>query len=129
MEPNEKPKKKQATAQTPLVVAAEAHRSFLASIVESTDDAIVGKTPEGIITSWNPAAERMYGYTAQDVVGKHISILLPPDRPREMENILAKILKGERVEHYETLRVRKEDRKSTRLNSSHLAVSRMPSSA
>ncbi len=107
MEPNEKQKKTQAPALTPLV-AAEAHRSFLASIVESSDDAIVGKTPEGVITSWNPAAERMYGYTAQEIVGKHISILLPPDRPREMDEILEKIRKGERVEHYETLRVRKD---------------------
>src|SRR6266571_2152340 len=108
MEPNEKQKKTQATEKTPLVVAAEDHRSFLASIVESSDDAIVGKTPEGVITSWNPAAERMYGYTAQEIVGKHISILLPPDRPREMDEILEKIRKGERVEHYETLRVRKD---------------------
>ncbi|MBK5274549.1 MAG: PAS domain S-box protein, partial [Desulfuromonadales bacterium] len=108
MEPIEKQKKMPTTAKTPLVVAAEDHRSFLASIVESSDDAIVGKTPEGIITSWNPAAERMYGYTSKEVVGKHISILLPPDRPKEMEDILAKIRKGERVEHYETLRVRKD---------------------
>ncbi|HYS44643.1 MAG TPA: PAS domain S-box protein, partial [Geobacteraceae bacterium] len=107
MKTEEKQKKTQAPALTPLV-AAEAHRSFLASIVESSDDAIVGKTPEGVITSWNPAAERMYGYTAQEIVGKHISILLPPDRPREMDEILEKIRKGERVEHYETIRVRKD---------------------
>jgi len=74
MEAKDKQKKTRATKKTPLVVAAEDHRSFLASIVESSDDAIVGKTPEGIITSWNPAAERMYGYTSQEVVGKHISI-------------------------------------------------------
>src|SRR5690349_10981254 len=108
MEPIEKQKKTQAQERTPLVVAAEDHRSFLASIVESSDDAIVGKTPEGIITSWNPAAERMYGYTAQEVVGKHISMLLPQDRPQEMDEILAKIRKGGRVEHYETLRMRKD---------------------
>src|SRR5690349_19137782 len=108
MEPKETQQKTKAAAKTPLVVAAEDHRSFLASIVESSDDAIVGKTPEGIITSWNPAAERMYSYTAKEVVGKHISMLLPSDRPKEMEDILAKIRKGDRVEHYETLRMRKD---------------------
>ena len=100
--------KEKKKTREPVLTAAEDHRSFLASIVESSDDAIVGKTPEGVITSWNPAAERMYGYTAQEVVGKHISILLPPDRPKEMDEILAKIRKGERVEHYETLRARKD---------------------
>ncbi|HCU92247.1 MAG TPA: hypothetical protein DHU96_05715, partial [Actinobacteria bacterium] len=78
------------------------------AVIESAADAIVAFSTDRIITSWNPAAERMYGYTAQEVVGKHISILLPPDRPKEMDEILAKIRKGERVEHYETLRARKD---------------------
>ena len=82
--------------------------AFLASIVDSSDDAIIGKTLEGIITSWNRAAESMYGYAAEEIIGKPISILLPSDRPKEMEKILAKIRKGERVDHYETLRRRKD---------------------
>ena len=82
--------------------------ALLASIVDSSDDAIIGKTLEGIITSWNRASELMYGYTAEEIVGKPVSILFAPDRPKEMDEILAKIRKGERIEHYETLRKRKD---------------------
>ena len=81
---------------------------FLASIVDSSDDAIIGKTLDGIITSWNRAAESMYGYTAAEIIGKPISILLPPDRPREMDEILARSARGTRIDHYETLRKRKD---------------------
>ncbi|MBI2818251.1 MAG: PAS domain S-box protein [Acidobacteria bacterium] len=82
--------------------------ALLASIVNSSDDAIIGKTPDGVITSWNRAAERMYGYTAEEVIGKPISILISPDRPKEMEEILARIRSGGRVEHYLSVRVRKD---------------------
>jgi len=85
----------------------EERTALLASIVDSSDDAIFGKTLEGIITSWNRAAELMYGYAAEEIIGKPVSILFAPDRPKEMDEILAKIRKGKRVEHYETLRKRK----------------------
>ena len=104
MEENVK-KKRQNKAMSPL---EEGRTALLASIVDSSDDAIIGKTLEGTITSWNRAAELMYGYTAEEIVGKPVSILLAPDRPKEMEEILAKIRKGERVDHYETLRRRKD---------------------
>jgi len=83
---------------------------MLAAIVDSADDAIIGKTPEGIINSWNRAAEIMYGYASEEVIGKPVSILMPVGRPNEMEQILAKIRSGERVEHYETRRLRKDGR-------------------
>ncbi|MCL5736254.1 MAG: PAS domain S-box protein [Actinobacteria bacterium] len=86
----------------------EGRTSLLAFIVDSSDDAIIGKTPEGTITSWNRAAAQMYGYTAEETIGKPISILASPDRPDEMDQILAKIRKGERIEHYETVRRRKD---------------------
>jgi PAS domain S-box-containing protein len=81
---------------------------LLASIVESSDDAIIGKTPEGIITSWNQGAELMYGYSAAEMVGQPISAIIPADRPDDMLGILTRIRQGERVEHYETLRVSRD---------------------
>lgn len=84
--------------------------SQLASIVESSEDAIVGKTLDGIITSWNSGAERIYGYTAQEVKGQPISILLTPDHLNEMPLILARIKQGERIPPYETVRFRKDGR-------------------
>ena len=86
----------------------EGRSALLASIVDSSDDAIFGKTLEGVITSWNRAAELMYGYAADEVIGQTASILLAPDRPKELDEILAKIRKGERVDHYETVRRRKD---------------------
>jgi PAS domain S-box-containing protein len=83
----------------------------LAAIVESSDDAIISKTLEGVITSWNPAAERIYGYRAGEVVGKNISILIPRDRPDELTGILEKIRRGERVEHFESIRIAKDQRR------------------
>ena len=67
------------------------HSDQLAAIVEHSDDAIIGKTFEGIITSWNPAAERMYGYSAQEITGKSIDLLSPPGHAGEMHTILARI--------------------------------------
>jgi PAS domain S-box-containing protein len=80
----------------------------LAAIVESSDDAIISKTLEGIIKSWNPGAQRLYGYSAEEVVGQSISILVPPDRPDEVPRILETIKQGGRIDHYETSRVRKD---------------------
>src|SRR6266542_5321537 len=91
--------------------AAGASTTLLASIVSSSDDAIDSKTLDGTITSWNPAAERMYGYSAEEILGKNISMLSHPDRPEEMDEILERIRKGERVEHYETVRIRKDGRR------------------
>ena len=78
------------------------------AIVEASDDAIISKTLDGTIVSWNHGAELIYGYTAQEVIGKSISILIPLDAHNELPGILERIGKGERVEHYETVRVRKD---------------------
>lgn len=87
---------------------AELASARLAAIVESSDDAIVSKNLDGIITSWNVGAERLFGYSAQEVVGKPITILIPDDRQDEEPDILARLRKGERVEHFETIRRRKD---------------------
>src|SRR5687768_4667671 len=79
----------------------------LASIVQSSHDAIVGKTLDGRIASWNPGAERLYGFGADDVLGKHASLLFPPERQAEEAGIIATIARGERVERYRTERIRK----------------------
>ena len=83
---------------------------LLASIVESSDDAIIGKTLDGIVLSWNPGAEKLYGYSAEEMIGRSIHLLLPPDLPNEVTQLLERIGRGERVEHYETVRVTKEGR-------------------
>ena len=82
--------------------------SWLAAIVESSDDAIVSKTLDGIVTSWNPAAEKLFGYTAEEMIGRPIAILAAPDRENEMPAILESIRRGEKVDHYETVRRRKD---------------------
>jgi PAS domain S-box-containing protein len=81
---------------------------FLASIVESSSDAIVSKSLEGIVQSWNTAAEGLFGYTAEQAVGKHISFIIPADRAEEENHIIGRIRAGERVEHFETVRVRSD---------------------
>ena len=81
---------------------------YLASIVDSTDDAVIGTTLDGTIISWNRGAQRIYGYTQDEVVGQPISILIPPDRPDELPGILARLARGERIEHYRTRRARKD---------------------
>jgi PAS domain S-box-containing protein len=81
---------------------------LLASIVNSTDDAIFSKTLDGVITSWNKAAERIYGYQAEEIIGQPVSLLIPPDSPNEMVEILDRIRHGERVGPYETTRRRKD---------------------
>ncbi|MGH9666913.1 MAG: PAS domain S-box protein, partial [Bryobacteraceae bacterium] len=88
----------------------ESAAMHLAAIVESSSDAIVSKDLDGIITSWNEGAERIFGYAAAEAVGQPISLLAAPDRPNEMPEILAKIRRGERVQHYDTRRRRKDGR-------------------
>jgi PAS domain S-box-containing protein len=88
----------------------EESRARLAAIVDSSDDAIVGKTLDGVITSWNRSAERMFGWTAAEAVGRSITIIIPPDRLPEEDDVLAHIRRGEPIEHFETIRVRKDGR-------------------
>lgn len=85
----------------------ESH-SLLAAIVESSDDAIISKNTEGIITSWNRAAERIFGYSAQEAIGRHITLIAMPDREGEMIRILGRVLSGEQVDHHETVRRHKD---------------------
>ncbi|MCW3054993.1 MAG: sensor signal transduction histidine kinase [Chthonomonadales bacterium] len=86
----------------------EAEQARLAAIVNSSEDAIVSKNLHGIVTSWNPAAERIYGWKAEEIVGKSKALVIPPDMPNELSAILAKVQAGERIEHYETRRLRKD---------------------
>ena len=81
---------------------------LLASIVKSSGDAIIGKTLQGVVTSWNRGAEQLFGYTADEIIGKSIALIIPPDRQQEPPEILARITVGETVQHYETTRVRKD---------------------
>ena len=87
---------------------AESYEQRLGAIVESSDDAIVSKNLNGIITSWNRGAERLFGYAADEVVGQSITILIPPERLDEETMVLERIRRGERIDHYETVRRRKD---------------------
>jgi len=89
---------------------AEHRDRSLAAIVETADDAIIGKTTQGVVTSWNPGAARLYGYTAEEMIGQSLLKIFPPDRQDELEQILATIRAGERINHYETVRVAKNGR-------------------
>ncbi|WP_051195810.1 PAS domain-containing sensor histidine kinase [Meiothermus rufus] len=90
---------------------AEAASAHLAAIVTSSTDAIASKTLEGIVTSWNASAERILGYSAREMVGQSIRRIIPPERQHEEDMILARIRAGERVEHYETVRLTKDGRR------------------
>jgi len=83
---------------------------WLSALIDSADDAIISKTLDGIITSWNKGAERIFGYTAEEVIGKSITIIIPPDHIEEEPTILARLRAGERIEHYETIRMSKDGR-------------------
>ena len=76
--------------------------------MESSEDAIIGKNLDGTITSWNKAAERLFGYSAADVLGKPVSVLIPPESTDEMLAILERVRRGEQVHHFETVQVRKD---------------------
>jgi PAS domain S-box-containing protein len=86
---------------------SEQQLRWLASIVESSDDAIISKNLDGIITSWNTGAERVFGYTAEEAIGKPITIVIPQNRQDEERVILTRIRRGERIDHFETIRQRK----------------------
>jgi two-component system CheB/CheR fusion protein len=87
---------------------AEAANARLAAIVESSDDAIISKDLNGIIASWNQGAERLFGYTAEEVIGKPVTVLIPPDHVDEEPGILDRLRRGQRIDHYETVRQRKD---------------------
>ena len=87
---------------------AEQVKGLLAAIVGCSDDAIVSKNLDGLITSWNKGAERLFGHTAEEAVGQNIKLIIPPDRDQEEASILAQLRRGERVDHFETVRVRKD---------------------
>jgi PAS domain S-box-containing protein len=89
------------------LLESEQRLRFLASIVESSDDAIISKNLDGIITSWNSGAERVFGYTAEEAVGQPITLVIPQDRQDEERGILTRIRRGERIDHFETVRQRK----------------------
>ena len=95
---------------SPFKPQQEAER-ILAAIVESSEDAIIAKDLDGTILSWNAAAERMYGYTPREMVGHSIGVIIPPDRPTELQDIIDRIRQGERVQHFETIRVAKDGRR------------------
>jgi PAS domain S-box-containing protein len=83
----------------------------LAAIVDSSDDAIVSKTLDGVITSWNRGAERIFGWTAAEAVGRHITLIIPEERRAEENDVQARIRRGERIDHYDTVRVTKDGRR------------------
>ena len=82
--------------------------ALLAAIVDSCDDAILSKTLDGRILSWNAAAERLYGYSAEEVLGRHISLIVPPDRLAELDDMMEAVRRGEPVERLETVRRRRD---------------------
>ena len=90
---------------------ADGARAHLAAIVESSDDPIISKTLDGYIRSWNRAAEQLFGYSADEAVGQHITLLIPPERVHEEDDILESVRRGERIEHLETVRIAKSGRR------------------
>jgi PAS domain S-box-containing protein len=92
---------------------AEVELGRYAAIVTSSDDAIVSKTLDGTITSWNAAAEKLFGYTAEEAVGQHISLIIPPELHREEEAIIQQLRAGQLIDHYETVRLRRDGTRVT----------------
>jgi PAS domain S-box-containing protein len=99
----------------PEIGSAQEAQALLAAIIDSSDDAIISKDLNGIVRSWNRSAERIFGYSAEEIIGKPIRVLFPPDRLDEETQILARLQRGERVDHFETVRLHKDGR--------HVAVS------
>jgi PAS domain S-box-containing protein len=98
----------QAASERRMRRQAEARAAYLASLVESCEDAIIGTTLDGIVVSWNSGAERLYGYAAEEILGRSTAVLFPRYRPQELPEILKQIRHGERMEHLETVRIRKD---------------------
>ena len=100
-------------APTRLAFDKEIQRSIahLAAIVESSDDAIIGKTLDGIIRSWNTGAQRLFGYSPEEVIGRSVTVLIPPELLEEELRILATLRRGGRIDHFETTRVTKHGRR------------------
>ncbi|MGF7079353.1 PAS domain S-box protein [Mucilaginibacter sp. UYCu711] len=99
----------QIEQQNLAIISSEEASSKLAAIVESSSDAIISKTPAGIITSWNKSAERILGYSAEEMIGQSILKIIPPDRQDEEPQIIQRLLSGERVENFDTLRLKKDN--------------------
>lgn len=99
---------------------AQEKNALLASIVAASDDAIISKTLDGVITSWNAGAESMFGYAAGEAVGRHVSLIIPPDRLREEEALIEKLRRHERIDHFETVRVGKNGKQV------HISLSLVP---
>src|SRR3954452_22175711 len=89
---------------------AEARIAHLAAVVDASSDAILSKSLDGTIRTWNASAERIFGYTAEEMVGQNIRLLIPDERQAEEDDILARLRRGEYIEHYETVRVTKDGR-------------------
>jgi PAS domain S-box-containing protein len=98
------------TRDISVIKAAERASAYLAAIVTSSDDAIISKNLDGIIASWNSAAEKMYGYTAKEVVGQSIYLIIPKDREEEEKKIIERLRRGEKINHFETIRRAKDDK-------------------
>lgn len=98
----------QAELASEMLTDSAITNAFLASIIESSDDAIIGKTLEGIILSWNRGAERIFGYTEREAIGQSILLIIPEDRHHEETEILSKVRRGERIDHFETIRRAKD---------------------
>jgi PAS domain S-box-containing protein len=102
------PSENKVSTGQPNLQSPEVAPYWLSALIESADDAIISKTLDGIITSWNAGAQRIFGYTADEVIGKPVTILIPEGHRDEEPAILARLRAGERIEHYETIRVRKD---------------------
>jgi len=108
--PQVSPKKRLKVTAPTSGTSPEEQAAWLAEIVASSDDAIIGKNLQGVVTSWNRGAQRLFGYAPEEAIGRSILFLIPPDRQQEEKSIIAKIIAGEPVEHYETVRIRKDGR-------------------
>src|SRR4051794_24040363 len=101
----------QIRTQRPSPMQTDELQAQLAAIVATSDDAIVSKDLNGIVQSWNRSAERIFGWTADEIIGRSITLIIPPERVSEETDILTRIRRGERVEHFETVRVCKDGRR------------------